>query len=893
MADVRAVVAAPPLDLGGVLSRGRWREALILTYSFDLPFFESYVLPKLVGNGCRSIAAAACASWLPQRLAGWSEARDIAEAGVSYSLSQVAVPGVFHPKLLLAVGPDLGAVLVGSGNISEEGLAGGGDLFTLLEWTGEVPALAREAWQLCRELARRLVVDQTFGERVEAIGRLVPALAAPVQEHRLVHNLDAPILEQFLARVPGGPVEELLVWSPFTDRRLAALRTLVGRLRPSRVVVAVQPGITRLDGDRLARLRAAHPETAWETRELQQRAPLTGGMIHAKGILATIGTGEAFALLGSPNLSAPALLRSAAEGNFEIAVVHQGADLRRTLFGEGGPVAIGDEVERDALAWEPDATTEDARRAAPACQLLGARQQGDWLAVELLGAPPPDATLVLDRGPSVELTRHADGWGAVLAGGPSPRIVEVRWDGGHAGPVVVHDLHQLAQRARGTDTPRHTPLAALDYGADSDILALLEELAGLAIVSVYDVARMIRGERLTPELESLEAGDEPPLASLDDIDFERVRQHPRARAYDLTPGDGYDTPRLVLWLDEVVQQFERRRDVQLRGVEAPVPDGDIEDELPEPAEPDPRRWSDNRRVAVLVRNRIRRAVSGMADPRFWELVDPAWVTVNYAIWLNFIERLWARAGGPSPILAERDLAPLTVGLLAGYWGDDRRAGYLSRLTDDERFAAALLLADRHADALTAAACIRLLESHGAGAPEAPFVAGQFAKNAGPLGLLTEEVLERALVYLDRADEPPGQYLQRLRSTEDAFTWDRFAANLAWRHHRRSAAVRSEAPGAGRFRSGDVLVVDGGQELPLTAAALRVFADWVLEVRSRDPERAAIHMAWGSGLILIYDVLDRAVLQRPTAGGRTATVADGVLPEDIAAIELGGPSTAIA
>lgn len=892
MGDLRPVVTAPPLDLADVLSRGRWREALILTYSFDLPFFESYVLPKLVQNGCRSIAVAACASWLPERLARWSEARDIAEAGLSYTLSQVSVPGVFHPKLVLAAGLDRGAVLVGSGNISEAGMAGGGDLFTLVEWTDEVPGLAREAWQLCRELARRLAVDRTFGERVEALGQLVPALATPVREHRLVHNLDRPILEQFLARLPGEPVEELLAWSPFTDRNLDALRSLVEQLRPQRVVLGLQPGITKLDGDRLAGLRAEHPETVWEIRALEQAAPLAG-MAHAKGLLATLSSGEAFGLIGSPNLSASALLRVAAQANFEIAVVHHDPELRRALFGEGGLVTIGDEIEPNSLIWEPDATTDDVPRSDPACKLLGARQQGDWLSVELAGTPPPGAMLVLDRSFSVDLTPHLGGWGAALASGLSARIVEVRWDGGHAGPVVVHDVHRLAQLARGSEPQRHTPLAALDYGADSDIFALLEELANLSIVSVYDIARMIRGEQLTPELEILEAADEPPLVSLDDIDFERVRQHPRARGYDLDPGEGSDTPRLVLWLDEVVQQFEQRRDAQLRGVAAPVPSDDIEDELPEFVNQEPRRWSDNRRVAVLVRNRLRRAVNGMADPRFWELVDPRWMTVNYAIWLNVIELLWARVAGPRPILTERDLVPLTARLLGGYWGDDRRTGYLSRLTDDERLAAGLLLADRHADALTAAACIRLIESHLGGVPEAPFVAGQYVGTASPLGLLTEEVVDRALIYLDRPDESADPYLQRLRATATAFSWDRFASNLAWRYHQRSATVRSDAPGAGRFRSGDVLVVDGGQELPLTATTLRVFADWVQEVRAHDPGRTAIHMAWGSGLILIYDVLERVVLQRPTAGSGTSKVADGVLPEDIATIALDETPTAIA
>jgi hypothetical protein len=133
VAEPRSVAATPPLDLREVLQRGRWQEALFLTYSFDLPFFEAYLLPVLVRNGCRSVAVAACAGWLPERLRAWWEAGEVREAGRGYTLSTVSVPGTFHPKLVLAAGEGRGVVLVGSGNISTYGMTTGGELFTLVE----------------------------------------------------------------------------------------------------------------------------------------------------------------------------------------------------------------------------------------------------------------------------------------------------------------------------------------------------------------------------------------------------------------------------------------------------------------------------------------------------------------------------------------------------------------------------------------------------------------------------------------------------------------------------------------------------------------------------------------------------------------------------------------
>ncbi len=891
MAELRSVAASPPLDLKGVLLRGRWQEALFLTYSFDLPFFEAYVLPLLVRNGCRSVAVAACGGWLPGPLRAWSEAGDVREAGRSYTLSSVSLPGAFHPKLVLAAGDGRGSVLVGSGNISTYGMAMGGELFTLVEWEGgDAPPAARESWQLCREIARHLPVDRSFAERVEALGRLVPALAAPVAERVLVHNLSRPIMDQLLQHLPDEPVEELIAWSPFTDRKLEALDALVERARPRRVVVGVQPDLTSVDGARLAALVAVRAEAEWEVRALRQRDAARPNLIHAKGILAILGSGSQVGLIGSPNLSTPALLRTASAGNFELAVLHRGRDLREQLFGEGSLVTLGDTVEPSRLTWADDPTTAEQAPPRPSVQLLGARQDGEWLAVEVQGSPPAGATILLDGSTSLAMTRGKDGWGAALGAGLAPRTAELVWDGGRSGPVIVADLARLAAMRRGGESRQHAPLEALGYGADSDILALLDQLAQLAIGSIHDVDRMLRGRGApTPQEEADEAAGQAPVVRLDDIDFERIRQHPRAHAYGRGAGDSFDAPRIQLWLDEVVHQFQSLRERQLLRVVQPISTDEGEEE-PAPTEEvqERQRWPVSRRIAVRVRNRLRRYVIGVGDPRFWRLVDPEWMATNYVLFLSLLERLWVRTATPAAILPTEDLGPLTMDLLAGYWGDDRRGGYASQLPDDARWSSAVLLTDHHGDALTAAACVRLLEAQGDAGRNAPFVVGAYVRASQELGLLTEEVLERALVFLDRADEPPRPHVQRLLGTASHFTWDRFAANLAWRHGLRSAALLAEAPGVGRFVSGDVLVVEGGENLPVSEAALRVFGEWVQEVCRQDPRRDVIQMVWGSGVILIYDATTRDVLTRHTRSeGRVETrvIATAVTPDAIPTLTL--------
>lgn len=887
--ELRSVVASQPLDLREVLLRGRWQEALLLTYSFDLPFFEAYVLPALIRNGCHSVAVAACAGWLPERLRAWSEADEIREAGRSYTLSAVSVPGAFHPKLVLAAGDGRGIVLVGSGNISTYGMTMGGELFTLVEWDGDdVPPIAREGWQLCREIARLLPVDRSFAERVEALGRLVPALASPIAESVLVHNLNEPILDQFLRHLPDEPVEELITWSPFTDRKLDALDALVERVRPRSVIVGVQPDLTSLDGARLAALEAQRAHVAWEVRTLRRRNPGPPSLIHAKGILATLGSGEQVAVIGSPNLSAPALLRAAGTGNLELAVLHHGRNLRQRLFGRDSIVTLGDPVESSRLTWTDDPTTVEQPSHRPTVQLLGARQDGEWLTLEFRGTPPTEVSVLLDGVMSLDVTRTKDGWGTALTGDLNPRTAELVWDGGRSGPVIVADLTRLAAMGRASESRQHAPLEALDYGADSDIIALLDQLAQLAIGSVHDMDRILHGRGApTPQEEADEAANQAPVVRLEDIDFERVRQHSRAHGYIRAGGESFDAPRIQLWLDEVVHQFQSLRQRQLLRIVQPVvtEEGEEETELTVEAQ-ERTRWPVSRRVAMRVRNRLRRYVNGIGDPRFWRMVDPGWMATNYVLFLSLLERLWVRAATSAAILPREDLASLTLDLLVGYWGDDRRGGYVSQLSGEECWSSAVLLTDHHGDALTAAACIRLLESQGDAGQSAPFVVGTYVRIAQEPGLINEEVLERALIFLDRTEEKSGQHVQRILATANHFTWERFAANLAWRYGLKSATLLADVPGLGRFVSGNVLVVYGGEDLHVGEITLRVFGDWVQEVRNRDPHRAVIHMAWGKGTILIYDATTREVLtrhSRPEGGLELRIIATEVFPEGIPAL----------
>ena len=870
VAELRTIDSSPSLDLKEVFVSGRWREAVLLTYSFDLPFFEAYLLPTMVRNGCRSIAVAACSQRLSERLHEWIDAQEVREAGRSYTLTGGQVPGAFHPKLLLAVGEDGGAVLVGSGNISAFGMASGGELFVLERWRGsEVPDLARDAWRTCREVSRQLLGETLFAARVDALATLAPALALPPATRHLWSNLGEPLLSQLERAIGGRRVDELLLWSPFWDRRLEALAALAERLCPRRITIAVQPDLTSIDGVRLGELIGNRPEIEWQVIALTTQAGQGGaraGLVHAKGILATLTSGQEVLMTGSPNISVPALIRIASEANLELAVAQESPGLRLTLFGDDSYVTLCQPVDSDRLTWIESHEAALETHPASTISLIEARLEGGTLRLIVQGALPDGAAALLDSALEFPLLRAGQAWVVELGNELSPRVVQLTWPDGRSNAAIVADIGRLAALARGRDATRHTDLEALDYGEDTEILALLDELAQLTLISVHDIGRLLKG-RTTPteHEEQTEAEGRGEPVELGDIDFDAVRQHPRAAAYESNRADGFEIPRIQLWLDEIVRQFDALRDHQLREVVKPVPTDEGEDEPEHPNETMERqRWPVSRRIRTRVRNRLQRYVDGLVHPRLWSLVPADWMAKNYVVFLSLVGRLWDRtADTRTEILPAADLAPLGIRLLTGFWGDDQHHGYWEQLSEDDALATALFFIDHHTDALTMALASRVLATAGPSARTAPFAVAGFVRAVQGLGFLAEDTAERALVYLGSPDRNPQDLIKQHNDALTYFVWDRYLAPLARRYGIRALSVQQRG-----FTTGAALVVQADVSYDKHPNPLDVFADWIVLESQRHPRRLVFQMLWNSDdCVFIYDAEEQQVMLRRQANSR--------------------------
>lgn len=342
----------------------RLREALFLSFTADLGFFEDVALGVTQATG-------ALVTVVGDVSVARNDARSVRRAGRSYLPGQAYAHGAaFHPKLMILAGPEHATIALGSGNTTLAGWQANSELWSVLRVDGEqcpdaVPDLT--AW--LRGLPERV----RFSARVpDALGRVAALLdrlhrnRAPVEPQvRVVSSLRTPIIDQ----LPHGPVDELTVFAPFHDRRSKALRRLLERFRPNQFTLAYQPGLTDLDGPSIADL----------VKEYDGRIISDNGERYRHGKLVEWSSGEQrWALTGSPNISAAALLLSQAEGgNCELGII---SPVPTTLLPDGTDEPVSRLRSAERLPRPPVRTVP---------LLLGALRVPDGLEISL-ARPLPD-----------------------------------------------------------------------------------------------------------------------------------------------------------------------------------------------------------------------------------------------------------------------------------------------------------------------------------------------------------------------------------------------------------------------------------------------------------------------------------------------------------------------
>ena len=614
--------------------RGPWEHALIMTYGFDVDFFEQTLLPLFAPECRNKIVLVNGTDFLDicARLANNGE--QLLYFNKAYLVSGIFAPRAAHAKVILLANRERGRLLVGSGNTSLQGYASGGELFTLYEYSKETPESLPAflaVWKLIEQLVDRqyaYVQGQAIKQRLDHLRDNTPWLWQRNQTELppVRHTLNASFLAQIKQFIGDEAIEELWVLAPFFDERAAALAELVEAVRPARTILLLQSAYVSVD--RLALQHVLdHLPGLWEIRPLQAKdGPV---WVHAKLYLFKLAD-RALCVQGSPNMSQVAMLLHVPQGNIEVANFLVGPrDAFDDVLAELPLIVCPPQIDLSGLelVYQKKEFEEDGKKQAG--QLLAGEWQHDRLQLHTRGIVPDlsEALLIINgqafplilcntsdqmleltlpEAAREQLTRHA--------------FVSIRWNEGaevcETNPIIPCDRATidriLQQEEQHSERLERSADLDLDDQGFEELLGELHETLVIDQDSIWNAARgQTSSQKVVP-------GDKGQRLSYEDVDYEALRLHPKIRQYLERGSETYESQQSRIGI--IMSAISRAMQKLLQQVEmdnpalaqALVPSSEeaedepfVEEEPEHKEDASARRWS--------VRARIRRRLLPLLD----------------------------------------------------------------------------------------------------------------------------------------------------------------------------------------------------------------------------------------------------------------------------------------
>ena len=695
-----------------------WDSIIITTYGADLAFYERDLWRQI--NSAKNRLIFADGRQLQRRLLTAESTSPLRHVNRSYVLAPVRLAGAAHAKLILLLAEDRGLLAIGSGNLGMSGYASQGECFTTYRWSEETPQHLHAfvaVKDFLEDMATRRLVDEVVKPRLQQAWQDAPWIYGAVSEgtSTVRHNLEQPLLDQFIDLIDGRPVREVVVHAPFYDHRCRALSDLIDRTQPQSLQVLVQERITSVDPSRLSEVLSEAPSQV-EVRTVQ--AHERGTFLHAKFVIARLNSSDV-CLQGSPNMSTPALLRDGLTGNIETANLLEGTpgafnhlvsdlDIRADSVNVSslGLSLSQDEDESDEdeyappareFSWVPPQLTGVFQGIVntPPSLMVGESTTDDieWH-LEFLQEGTTLFTATLGESAAAELDRVA----AVTFVFDSDRRTAPAY------PYHLNALNALSSGQGRTDLLRKAGDFDLD---DEELEQLLAQLDEVLIVDGRSLWRMLK--RKVPEPA---ADEESVTLRYDDLDWDAIRSHPKLEQYRAWDQRGSADPTgLGVLLGSIADRF--RSEVRRRGgggvagdAEADMEDDplddlartiDPEDEETaetEQAEAEHRRMNARVRIRRQFRSFVKRFVTGLTDIEFTRLVGPSVIVPSYVV---FNHLCWKLA--QLDLIDRAFVVDAQVELWKFFWGDADHPGYLATKSEAEQLASIEILDAHGAEAV--------------------------------------------------------------------------------------------------------------------------------------------------------------------------------------------------
>ncbi len=700
--------------------KGRWENALIMTYGLDIPFFESALLSQF-RSSCRNKIILADGEKYLEACANYAESGLVRHMNQRYLAEGIFCPQAAHAKLIMLTNAEEGCLLVGSGNLGLQGYASRGELFTRYEYNveqQETLAAFRIAIQLVEGLGSRGFISDAAIRYFRRMLTATPWLYKSTDEswRPVRHNLLQSFIDQLVGEVGDEPVEELLILSPFYDEEAVALAELLERLKPAQCTLLVQDGVTSVKPEALRRVIDA------STAQCQVR--VFSGMeepneyFHAKLYLLKLAD-RAICLQGSPNLSQVAMRWPVAQGNVEIANLLTGVrDAFDYLFDS---LQIEPEIgDLDTLALSFQKDPKERESEAAGWRLLSGEWHGDELTLRVKGKAPNLIGGFLNIGGQLfsmelvgqnerQLTVQVDDGVARLLQYPVPVKVQLSdaEDAFVSNPIFVCNRGSLDSYIEATDESdeKIAGVGGLDLD-DEELEQLVGELEAHMVIDRRSVWQLASGRLPSTS----EHADGAIRIDYSDIDYDMLRQHPKIRQYGASrqPRGAHSRSRLQIILSSITDHFQGLVDYSAGGslptvdkllLEESEAQTEEEREQEETAR-QKRRKTREQRLRNIFKHFIRRYLWGLRSSDFRELVGHQVMADNYII---FAHLLWSLSKKEWFESEAKFLIESLLRTWGFFWGSEGQVGYCHSLPEEASAEVLVWVREHHADAQVLAA----------------------------------------------------------------------------------------------------------------------------------------------------------------------------------------------
>jgi HKD family nuclease len=338
------------LDLHEGLSRGSFDHALFSTYTFDPSFFEQHCLEKFKSLHTNANITVFIDRRVYESLLLDDRLEKPKKANIRYLLHPVSVNGAFHSKIHLLVRRNKGRLIIGSANLTRNGITSNAEMVTAFDYEKEKDetfkplfgAVFKYFWDVAQRFPTE-ALNSNLNHLVNDARWLVET-ESDISVPAFLHNLEEPIFRQICREAPTS-VDTVYVLSRYFDAHPSLLDEIEKALSPKRIKVFSQNGITNMTPAWLS-----HPLVKAKRAQIflcrfsdaDRAQPL-----HAKAMVLETDR-RCVLIFGSANFTSAGLLRTINNGNAEVALMLK--DISSKVL---KPVRLFDPDETAVLLEEP------------------------------------------------------------------------------------------------------------------------------------------------------------------------------------------------------------------------------------------------------------------------------------------------------------------------------------------------------------------------------------------------------------------------------------------------------------------------------------------------------------------------------------------------------------